>query len=71
MDGIERYEKELEVTGKPICNASTFLNQKRCKKLLEIQEREYKEINEAKERFLSNVAKIAFRYQEIKMVTGS
>lgn len=35
---------------------------KQCKKLLEIQEREYKEINEAKERFISNVAKIAFRY---------
>ncbi len=29
MSGIERYEKELEVTWKPICNASTYINQKR------------------------------------------
>lgn len=29
MKSLELYKKELEVTGKPICNASTFINQKR------------------------------------------
>ena len=36
MDGIERYAKELEVTGKPICNASIFLNQKRWQEELKV-----------------------------------
>ena len=29
MKSLELYKKELEVTSKPICNASTFINQKR------------------------------------------
>ena len=29
LASLELYKKELEVTGKPVCNASTFINQKR------------------------------------------
>lgn len=31
MESVDKYKIELEVTKKPVCNASTFINQERWK----------------------------------------